>query len=111
MNRSNNESCRGQPRGSRVFFQDPWDFLTCIRQQEPTIMNRKPIFVAGALLIAWLAESAVQAHQLGCWIQADRNVKIRNAAGTQASAAINDWNSMTILNISLVSSGEEIFVS
>lgn len=74
-------------------------------------MTRKSVFVAGTLLIAVLAGSAAQAHQWGCWIQADRNVKIRNASGgSQASAAINDWNSMTILNISSVSSGEEIYV-
>lgn len=73
-------------------------------------MTRRSVFVAGTLLIAGLAASAAQAHQWGCWIQADRNVKIRNAAGSQASAAINDWNSMTILNISSVSSGEEIYV-
>ena len=73
-------------------------------------MNRKSVFVAGALLIAGLAGSAAQARQWGCWIQADRNIKIRNAGGSQASAAINDWNSMTILNFSSVSSGEEIYV-
>ena len=67
-------------------------------------------FIAAGLLIAGLAGSAAHAHQWGCWIQADRNIKIRNAAGSQASSAINDWNSMTILNISSVSSGEEIYV-
>ncbi len=74
------------------------------------IMNRKAVFVAGTLLIAGLAGSAAQAHQWGCWSQADRNVRIRNAAGSVGSAAINDWNNMTILNISYVSSGEEIYV-
>jgi len=74
-------------------------------------MNRKSVFIAGALLIAGFAGQAAQAHQWGCWIQADRNVKIRNASGgTQAQNAINDWNSMTILNISAVSSGEETYV-
>lgn len=74
-------------------------------------MNRKSIFVAGTLLIAGLAGSAAQAHQWGCWSQADRNVRIRNASGgAAASAAISDWNNMTILNISSVSSGEEIYV-
>ena len=71
---------------------------------------RKSLIAAG-LLIASLAGSAAQAHQWGCWIQADRNVRIRNASGgSQASAAISDWNSMTILNISSVSSGEETYV-
>ncbi len=37
-------------------------------------------------------------------------MRIRNAAGTIGSSAINDWNNMTILNISYVSSGEEIYV-
>jgi hypothetical protein len=60
--------------------------------------------------MAGLAGQAAQAHQWGCWIQEDRNIKIRNADGAQASAAINDWNSMTILNISSVSSGEDIYV-
>jgi hypothetical protein len=74
-------------------------------------MNRKAFFVAGTLLIAGLAGSAAEARQWGCWIQADRNINIRNASGgSQASAAINDWNSMTILNFFSVSSGEEIYV-
>lgn len=73
-------------------------------------MNRKAVLVAGGLLIAGLVGHAAEARQWGCWVQADRNVKIRNVAGSQASAAINDWNSMTILNISSVSSGEEIYV-
>src|SRR5690606_30693267 len=59
---------------------------------------------------AGFAGQAAEARQWGCWVQADRNVKIRNVAGSQASAAINDWNNMTILNISSVSSGEEIYV-
>jgi len=67
-------------------------------------------FIAAGLLIAGLAGSAAHAHQWGCWIQADRNIRIRNAAGSQASAAINDWNSMTILNFSSVTSSEEIYV-
>ena len=74
-------------------------------------MNRKSVFVVGTMLIAGLAGSAAQAHQWGCFSQADRNVRIRNASGgSQANAAINDWNSMTILNISSVSSGEETYV-
>lgn len=73
-------------------------------------MSRKAVFVAGTLLIAGLMGSAAEARQWGCWIQADRNIAIRNAAGSQASSAINDWNSMTILNFSSVSSGEEIYV-
>jgi hypothetical protein len=84
--------------------------VKCVKV-ETTIMNRKSLFIAGALLVAGLAGQAAQAHQWGCWIQADRNVKIRNASGgTQAQNAINDWNSMTILNISAVSSGEETYV-
>ncbi len=75
------------------------------------IMNRKAVFVAGTLLIAGLAGSAAQAHQWGCWSQADRNIRIRNASGgAQADAAISDWHNMTILNFSYVSSGEEIYV-
>ncbi len=71
----------------------------------------KKSFIAAGLLIAGLAGSAAQAHQWGCWIQADRNVRIRNASGgSTAQSAINDWNSMTILNISAVSSGEETYV-
>ena len=73
-------------------------------------MNRKSLFVAGSLLIAGLAAQAAQAHQWGCWIQEDRDIRIRNAAGSQASAAINDWDNMTILNFIYVSSGEEIYV-
>jgi hypothetical protein len=72
-------------------------------------MNRKAIFVAGTMLIAGLAGQAAQALQWGCWIQADRNVRIRNTA-SNASAAISDWNNLTILNISSVSSGEESYV-
>ena len=74
-------------------------------------MNRKSIFVAASMLIAGFAGSAAQAHQWGCWSQADRNIAIRNASGgSQAAAAISDWNSMTILNFTNVSSGEEIYV-
>lgn len=73
-------------------------------------MNRKSVLVAATVLIAGLAGSAAEARQWGCWIQADRNIAIRNAGGSQASAAINDWNSMTILNFNSVSSGEEIYV-
>ena len=74
-------------------------------------MNRKSIFVAGILLVAGFAADAAQARQWGCWVQRDRNINIRNASGgSQASAAINDWNSMTILNFFSVSSGEEIYV-
>jgi hypothetical protein len=73
-------------------------------------MNRKSIFVAGILLVTGLVGSAAEARQWGCWSQADRNIRIRNAAGSQASSAINDWNNMTILNFSSVSSGEEIYV-
>jgi len=63
------------------------------------------------MLIAGFAGSAAHAHQWGCWSQADRNIAIRNASGgSQASAAISDWNSMTILNFTNVSSGEEIYV-
>jgi hypothetical protein len=78
-------------------------------QPEATIMKKSVI--AAGLLIAGLAGSAAHAHQWGCWIQADRNVRIRNASGgSQAGAAISDWNGMTILNISYVSSGEETYV-
>lgn len=74
-------------------------------------MNRKSIFVAGILLVAGFAAETAQAHQWGCWSQADRNIKIRNASGgSQAGAAISDWHNMTILNFSYVSSGEEIYV-
>jgi hypothetical protein len=73
-------------------------------------MKRKSLFVVGSLLMAGLAGQAAQAHQSGCWIQQDRNIKIRNTAGAQASAAINDWDTMTILNFTNVTSGEEIFV-
>jgi hypothetical protein len=74
-------------------------------------VNRKSVFIAGALLIAGLAGEAAQAHQWGCWIQADRNIRIRNGSGgSQAGAAISDWHNMTILNFSYVSSGEEIYV-
>lgn len=73
-------------------------------------MKRRSVFIAGTLLIAGLVGSAAQAHQWGCWIQRDRNIAIRNAGGSQASAAISDWHNMTILNFTYVSSGEEIYV-
>jgi hypothetical protein len=72
-------------------------------------MNRKLVLVAGALLIAGLAGSAAEAKRWGCWIQADRNVRIRNTTSS-ASAAVSDWNNLTILNLSSVSSGEETYV-
>jgi hypothetical protein len=71
-------------------------------------MNRKSVFMAATLLIAGLVGQAAQAHQWGCWIQADRNVKLRNTSSL-ASAAVSDWNNLTILNISSVSSGEETY--
>src|SRR5215213_5001924 len=72
-------------------------------------MNRKSILVAGMLLVTGLVGSAAQAHQWGCWSQADRNVRIRNTTSS-ASAAVSDWNNLTILNLSAVSSGEETYV-
>ncbi len=72
-------------------------------------MNRKAMFVAASLLIAGFAGSAAEAKRWGCWIQADRNVKIRNTA-SNASQAVSDWNNLTILNLSSVSSGEETYV-
>jgi hypothetical protein len=72
-------------------------------------MNRKSFFIAATLLIAGLAGNAAEAKRWGCWIQADRNVKIRNTSSS-ATNAINEWNSSTILNISSVGSGEETYV-
>jgi hypothetical protein len=72
-------------------------------------MNRKLVFVAATLLIAGFAESAAEARRWGCWIQADRNVRIRNTA-SNATQAVSEWNSKTILNLSSVSSGEETYV-
>jgi hypothetical protein len=76
---------------------------------EATLMSRKAVFVTGILLIAGLAAQAAQARQWGCWSQADRNVRIRNTTSS-ASAAVSDWNNLTILNLSAVSSGEETYV-
>jgi len=72
-------------------------------------MNRKSLFIAATLLIAGLAGNAAEAKRWGCWIQADRNVKIRNTT-SGASQAVSDWNNLTILNLSSVSSGEETYV-
>jgi hypothetical protein len=72
-------------------------------------MNRKAVFVAGTLLVTALMAHAAEAKRWGCWIQADRNVRIRNTA-SNASAAVSDWNNLTILNLSSVSSGEETYV-
>lgn len=72
-------------------------------------MTRRSAFIAGTLLIAGLAASAAEARRWGCWIQADRNVRIRNTTSS-ASAAVSDWNNLTILNLSSVSSGEETYV-
>ena len=76
---------------------------------EAKSMNRKATLVAGTLLIAVFVAQAAQARRWGCWIQADRNVRIRNTA-SNATAAVNDWNNLTILNLSSVSSGEETYV-
>ena len=70
---------------------------------------KKAVLVGGMLLVAGLMGSAAEAKRWGCWIQADRNVKIRNTA-SNASAAVSDWNNLTILNLSSVSSGEETYV-
>ena len=72
-------------------------------------MNRKSLIIAGTLLVAGLMGQAAEAKRWGCWIQADRNVRIRNTA-SNASAAVSDWNNLTILNLSSVSSGEETYV-
>ncbi|HKH45594.1 MAG TPA: hypothetical protein VKM72_13110 [Thermoanaerobaculia bacterium] len=72
-------------------------------------MNRKSAFIAATLLIVGLAGSAAEAKQWGCWIQADRNVRIRNTTSS-ASQAVADWNNLTILNLGAVSSGEETYV-
>ncbi len=72
-------------------------------------MNRKSFFIGATLLIAGLAGEAAEAKRWGCWIQADRNVRLRNTA-SNATNAVNEWNSRTILNISSVSSGEETYV-
>lgn len=73
------------------------------------IVSRKSVFVAGVLLLAGIAGQAAQAKQWGCWSQADRNVKIRNTTSS-ATAAVNDWNNLTILNLTSVGSGEETYV-
>ena len=70
---------------------------------------KKAVLVGGMLLVAGLMGSAAEAKRWGCWIQADRNVRIRNTA-SNASAAVSDWNNLTILNLSSVSSGEETYV-
>ena len=72
------------------------------------MLDRKAVFIVGTLLIAGLAGSAAEAKRWGCWIQADRNVKIRNTSSS-ATNAISEWNNSTILNISSVSSGEETY--
>lgn len=72
-------------------------------------MNRKSVFIVGFLLIGGLASQVAEAKRWGCWIQADRNVRIRNTTSS-ASAAVSDWNNLTILNLSSVSSGEETYV-
>jgi hypothetical protein len=84
-----------------------------MRQDRGKNMNRKALFIAGSLLMASFAWQTAQAHQWGCWIQADRNITYRNSAGSQAAAAISDWDTMTILNFSPppVGATEEIFVS
>jgi hypothetical protein len=72
-------------------------------------MSRKSVFIAMSLLVLGFASHAAEAKRWGCWIQSDRNVRIRNTA-SNASAAVSDWNNLTILNLSSVSSGEETYV-
>jgi hypothetical protein len=72
-------------------------------------MSRKAVLVAGMLLVTMLVGNAAQAKRWGCWIQADRNVRIRNTA-SNATQAVADWNNLTILNLGAVSSGEETYV-
>ena len=72
-------------------------------------MSRKSVFIAMSLIVLGFASHAAEARRWGCWIQADRNVRIRNTA-SNASAAVSDWNNLTILNLSSVSSGEETYV-
>jgi hypothetical protein len=73
------------------------------------MMSRKSMLVVAFLIIAGFASQAAEAKRWGCWIQADRNVKIRNTTSS-ASQAVSDWNNLTILNLTSVSSGEETYV-
>ena len=75
-------------------------------------MFKKSLIGSFVLLATGLATLPAEAHRWGCWIQADRNVKVRNTASrsAEAAAAINEWNGDTILNISNVSTGAESLV-
>ena len=61
-------------------------------------------------LAATVVALPVLAHNWSCWSQPDRNVTYKNSGGSQAAAAINEWNADTILNLSS-SNNAEIEVS
>jgi len=69
--------------------------------------------VGGALLLGVVfGASSAEAHNWGCWRQPDRTVRTYNTGSrrTEASAAINEWSSKTILNLPLQSSHTDISV-
>ncbi len=65
-------------------------------------------WLLGALVVA----GSAYAHNWGCWTQPNRTVYIRNTAvlASQASAAIQDWDSKTILTLPLVNYHTEVSV-
>lgn len=75
-------------------------------------MRRKTIFglFVGAMIVA-LASPAF-AHNWGCWRQPNRTVYVRNTAAlsSQASAAISEWSSKTVLSLPVISSHTEVSV-
>lgn len=64
------------------------------------------------LLGALLAAGPASAHNWGCWKQPNRTVYTYNTAAlsSQANAAIQEWDSKTILSIPLVGSHTEVSV-
>ena len=74
--------------------------------------KRIPLIGTMCLLGAMLAAGAAQAHNWGCWIQPNRTVYTWNTAAlsSQASAALSEWDSKTVLALPRLSSHTDISV-
>ncbi len=76
------------------------------------LRSRSCLIGAACVLAALFGATVVQAHNWGCWIQPDRTVKTYNTAGlrSQATSALQEWDSKTILAVPLVSYHTDISV-
>lgn len=74
--------------------------------------RRVPLLAAACAVSVFGFVGIAQAHNWGCWIQPNRTVYTYNTAAlsSQASAALSDWDTKTILSIPRVSYHTEVSV-